>query len=182
MKPDTIRRKKRRGFTLMEMLIVLGILVLLLAMVTPRILRSRKQADVSATKAQIQFLQGCLEHYVLHVKEFPATEQGLRALIEEPTDGEETTASRWQGPYTRTGELPQDPWGNDYQYEYPPTQGNGDLPDIWSYGPDGEDNTEDDIVSWKQDEGEEEEGLGDLTDEPQRNPKQPRPEPEPKDI
>lgn len=161
-----MQRAKRSGFTLMEMLIVLAILVLLLAMVTPRILRTGKQADISATQAQVRFLQGCLEHYALHLKEFPTTEQGLQALIEAPTGEDETTASRWLGPYTKTGELPKDPWGNDYQYEYPPTQGKGDLPDIWSYGPDGEDNTEDDICSWKKEAAEGDEGLDDLANEP----------------
>jgi hypothetical protein len=54
----------------------------------------------------------------------------------------------WAGPYLDKEELPSDPWGNPYQYAYPPENGTMDFPDIWSAGPDGEDGTEDDICSW----------------------------------
>ena len=138
----------RRGFTLMEMLVVLGILAMLLALVVPRILGTQKKADISATQSQLKLLRGCLQRYVLDMKEFPSTEQGLKALIEESSDLSETKAKRWDGPYTESGELPKDPWDNDFQYEYPPKHGTADFPDIWSMGPDGEDGTEDDIVSW----------------------------------
>jgi general secretion pathway protein G len=57
-------------------------------------------------------------------------------------------ADRWDGPYLNSQLIPKDPWGNVYQYEYPPQRGQGDYPDIWSFGPDGEDGTEDDVVSW----------------------------------
>ena len=174
MKRSELPRKSRHGFTLMEMLIVLAILGMLLALIGPRILRSSKKADVQAAQSQIKLLQGCLKHLYLDMKEYPETEPGLQALVEEPTDAEGTTASRWKGPYTETGELPKDPWGNDYQYRYPPENSKGDLPDIWSYGPDGQDNTEDDIVSWKKEEGGSEEGLDDLESQPDLEP-----EPEP---
>ncbi|MBN2477374.1 MAG: type II secretion system major pseudopilin GspG [Pirellulales bacterium] len=153
------RTRKRRGFTLMEMLVVLGILVLLLAMVAPRVLGTQKKADITTTKSQIELLKGCLDRYCLEMKTFPATEEGLAALVSQPTSTDGAVASRWDGPYTDSGELPLDAWGNPFQYEYPPTQGRGDYPDIWSYGPDGEDNTEDDIVSWKRTSGEEGEGT-----------------------
>ena len=58
----------------------------------------------------------------------------------------------WNGPYV-SGTIGLDPWGNTYQYEYPPTHGNADTPDIWSYGPDGEEGTEDDINSWGSEAG-----------------------------
>ena len=73
--------------------------------------------------------------------------------------------SPWDGPYLETEGVPLDPWNNSYQYEYPSTHGISDYPDIWSWGPDGEDGTEDDIVNWKKDsEGEDGGGLegGDL--------------------
>jgi len=140
---------RRRGFTLVEMLVVLGIIVLLLALVVPRILGTQKQADVGYTQAQLKLLKACLQRYALDMKEFPTTEQGLQALVECPADVAETVAARWKGPYTDDAELPKDAWGNDYQYEYPPAQGKGEYPDIWSWGPDGEDGTEDDICSWK---------------------------------
>lgn len=188
MKPTATCASRRRGFTLMEMLIVLAILGLLLALVGPRILQSGKRADVDATKLQIKMLQACLDDYYLHMKAYPTTDQGLKALIEEPTaDAKGATTdtgnapSRWKGPYTKTGELPKDPWGNDYQYQYPPEKGKGDMPDIWSYGPDGQDNTEDDIVSWTATKGEGEPGMPDATKEPPLNePPAEKPAPSPK--
>lgn len=169
------RRKRCRGFTLMEMLIVLAILGMLLALIGPRILQSGKKADAQTTQAQIKMLQACLDHYYLDMKAYPETEPGLQALIEKPGEVEGESVSRWKGPYTKTGDLPKDPWGNDYQYRYPPENSSADLPEIWSYGPDGEDNTEDDIVSWKKEQIEGEEGL----EEPESLPAEPVTQPEP---
>ncbi len=140
----------RSGFTLIEMLVVLAILVLIMSMVGPRILGSRKKADINAAKSQIGMLRASLETYSIDLKDFPSTEQGLTALVEAPA--EEDKSSKWEGPYISKSTIPKDPWGRDYQYEYPPTHGKDSYPDIWSFGPDGEDNTEDDIVSWVRDE------------------------------
>jgi general secretion pathway protein G len=158
MKVRTNRRARRAGFTLTEMLIVLAILVMLVALVVPRFLGAQKRADRQTAQAQIGLLRGALERYAMDTKNFPMTEQGLQALVSAPGDaaagdstaGETTTgtATSWDGPYINKEEIPRDPWGNEYQYVFPPERGSGDLPDIWSYGPDGEDNTEDDICSW----------------------------------
>ena len=139
------RKAQRAGFTLVEMLIVLGILVLLLAMVVPRFLGAQKRAKVDAAKTQIGMFRSALEHYYLDCNQFPSTEQGLDALMSEPADLPENV--KWNGPYV-SGNLGTDPWGNTYQYEYPPTHGSMDTPDIWSYGPDGEEGTDDDVDSW----------------------------------
>lgn len=138
--------RRRAAFTLMELLVVLAILGLLIAMVAPRVLGTQKKADISNTSNQIGMLKAALERYALDMKDFPDSEAGLQALVEAP--GDEDLAERWDGPYVNSTSLPKDPWGNEYQYEYPPQQGKGDYPDIWSYGPDGEDGTEDDVVSW----------------------------------
>jgi general secretion pathway protein G len=146
---DPRNNRRHRGFTLMEMLVVLAILVLLAGMVLPRVLGSSKKANIQAAKVQIRSFKGALEQYSLHTNSFPATEQGLTALVQKPAESgseETTTTSGWDGPYLE--EIPKDPWGKPYQYEYPPTRGKGEYPDIWSYGPDGQDNTEDDVVSW----------------------------------
>lgn len=135
----------RLGFTLVEMLVVLGILVVLVSLVAPRIIGSQKKADIKAAKTQIGMIKAALEHYALDTKSYPTTEQGLQALIERPADLDETVP--WEGPYL-SGSLPKDPWGNEYMYEYPGTHTNSDEPEIWSLGPDKEDNTEDDICSW----------------------------------
>jgi general secretion pathway protein G len=137
---------RRQGFTLVEVLVVLAILVMLVGMVVPRILGTQKKADVSATKTQIGMLNAALEKYALDVKGFPTTEQGLNALITKPADLDESV--KWDGPYLNAQDLPKDPWGRDYHYEYPPKNGKLDRPDIWSSGPDGQDDTDDDIVNW----------------------------------
>lgn len=159
MKKNVTRNNRRRGFTLVEILIVLGIMVFLLAMVGPRLLGSKQKADIQATKTQIGLFEQCLQSYVVDMNTFPDTESGLMALIEKPegsAEGEgETKKDKWAGPYLQKTSLPKDPWGNDYQYEYPPSHGKGKEPEIWSYGPDGQDNTDDDIVNWNKDEGEE---------------------------
>ncbi len=83
------RRTRRAGFTLTEMLIVLAILVMLVALVVPRFLGTRKKADRQAAQAQIGLFRGALERYALDTKDFPTTEQGLQALLAAPGDGEE---------------------------------------------------------------------------------------------
>jgi len=154
------RFRRRRGFTLMELLVVLAILVLLAGLVVPRILGTQKRADIDATKTQIGSFKGALERYAFNMGDFPTTEQGLVALIEAPAaeDAEATGATKWQGSYLTADEIPKDPWGNDYGYRYPPEQSKGEYPEIWSNGPDGEPDTADDICSWKK-AAEGEEGL-----------------------
>ena len=149
-------RVRRDGFTLTELLIVLAILVGLLALVLPRILGSKKKADRNTAKAQIELFRGALERYAMDTNDFPTTEQGLQALLAPPSDMdelEETSTEGWDGPYVNKDAIDKDPWGQDYQYADPRERRQGDFPDIWSYGPDKEDNTEDDICSWSVGEG-----------------------------
>lgn len=141
-RPST--RPGRQGFTLMEVLVVLAILVMLVGMAVPKVLERYKTANVNMARTQIGALKQALEHYAMDVKSFPTTEQGLAALVEKPSDLDESVP--WGPKYM--DEIPKDPWGHDYKYEFPPTHGSGDAPDIWSSGPDGEDETDDDIVSW----------------------------------
>jgi general secretion pathway protein G len=136
------------------MLVVLAILVLLVSMVAPRVLKSQKKADMQTAETQIGTLQKCLKFYALDMKDYPSTEDGLTALLKAPEGEGETSSTKWDGPYIDRDEIPVDPWGNEYQYEYPATRGSGPDPDIWSYGPDGEDDTEDDICSWSGSGGE----------------------------
>lgn len=161
------RQVNRRGFTLIEMLVVLAILVLLMSMVGPRILGSRKKADINTTKAQIGSFQASLDSYNLDMRNYPETESGLEALLESPDTEEDEGSAKWGGPYINKSKIPKDPWGHDYQYEFPPTRGKSkETPNIWSLGPDGEDGTDDDIVSWVSDE--EGEDMGD-SDSPDAN-------------
>lgn len=138
---------KRAGMSLLEILIVLSILAVLIAIIAPRILGSQKKADIKATIIQIDGIEEALKLYSADNRTFPQTEEGLAALLEKPSD--EKRAKNWDGPYLDGEELPVDPWGNEFKYEYPPSQGKLDFPNIWSLGPDSEENTEDDIVNWK---------------------------------
>jgi general secretion pathway protein G len=154
------QKRRRAGFTLVELMVVLAILVLLVAMVGPRLLGTQKKADIKATIQQIENLENCLNLYAVDNRTFPSTEDGLKSLLVRPaestTSSETTQSSNWDGPYMDAEALPVDPWGNPYQYEFPPTKGSRkDFPNIWSLGPDGEDNTEDDIKNWKGDSDQE---------------------------
>ncbi|MCU0960511.1 MAG: type II secretion system major pseudopilin GspG [Pirellulaceae bacterium] len=141
------RKNHRAGFTLLELMIVLVILVLLFAMVGPRLLGSQKKADIKAAQTQIGNFESALNLYAVEMRTFPSTEDGLQALFEPPAD--ERSAAKWDGPYLDGNALPLDPWDNPYQYEYPAVNNRRDFPDIWSWGPDGEADTDDDIVNWQ---------------------------------
>lgn len=147
------RRPRRSAFTLLELMIVLVILVLLFAMVGPRLLGTQKKADIKTATIQIGNLKASLEQYFLDMRGFPSSDDGLAALLQAPTD--ERQAAKWDGPYLDDDVLPVDPWGNPYQYGYPPEHNTRDFPDIWSAGPDGEADTEDDITNWHAGSGEE---------------------------
>jgi general secretion pathway protein G len=144
-------------------MIVLVILVLLFAMVGPRLLGSQKKADIKAARVQIENLEQALELYAVDMRTFPTTEDGLKGLLEAPSD--EVKARKWDGPYLDDDVLPIDPWDNPFEYEYPSENQQRDFPAIWSRGPDGELDTDDDIVNWRQasEDGEIDE---DITDEP----------------
>jgi len=144
----------RRAFTLIEVLLVLVILVVLMGFAVPSLLGSKKKADINAAQTQIGLFRTALEKYALDLNAFPSSEQALSALLEKPSDLEEEQEQNWSGPYitSNSKEPPKDPWGHKYFYEYPPTHGTGEYPDIWSSGPDGKDGTEDDIVNWSKDE------------------------------
>ncbi len=143
----TRSNRRRQAFTLLELMIVLVILVLLFAMVGPRLLGSQKKADIKAAQTQIGSLEAALKLYSVDMRTFPSSEDGLQALIEPPSD--ERAAAKWDGPYLDDDVLPVDPWDNPFEYEYPPTNNSRDFPDIWSVGPDGESDTDDDIGNWR---------------------------------
>ena len=141
------RSTTRNGFTLVELLVVLVILVLLFGLVGPRILGAQAKADVKKTQIDIGSLESALELFAVDNRTFPASEDGLKALLEAPAD--ENRSRNWDGPYLDAEDLPVDPWGNSYRYAYPPENGKRDFPNIWSPGKDGQDNTDDDIANWK---------------------------------
>ena len=143
----------RKGLTLLELMIVLIILVMLFAIAGPRLLGSQKKADVRLTKAQIGNFESALKMYYADMRSYPATEDGLNALIQAPAD--EAKARNWDSEgYLDDEVIPADPWGNAYIYEYlGAQQGARDFPRIRSMGPDGQANNEDDIINWRESDG-----------------------------
>ena len=84
--------------------------------------------------------------------------EGALLILTQTTKDDLDEDSPWDGPYSDGMDIPNDPWGNPYRYVYPSEQSANDYPDIWSAGPDGEDDTEDDIVNWKKSEDENRKG------------------------
>lgn len=139
------RRRIRRAFTLLEVLLVLVIIGLLAGIVAPQFFGIQKQQEINTAKAQIELLEDALNYYRLNAGTYPTTEQGLQALLTPPTT--EPVPKNWAGPYLETNKALVDPWGTPYFYQYP-GQHNTDKPDIWSAGPDRQPGTEDDITNW----------------------------------
>ncbi len=134
-------RRRRGGFTLMEVLLVLVILVVLGSIAVGVFRSTRQQADKKAAKVQITAFESAIDRYELDVSEFP---QELQDLMEEPRHLQQ--ADKWAGPYLQDKEL-IDPWGSDYEY-VSPGENNPDSYDAWSLGPDKADGTDDDIGNW----------------------------------
>ena len=140
----------RSGLTLLELMIVLIILVMLFSIAGPRLLGSQKKASIRLTKAQIGNFESALKMYYADMRSYPSTDEGLNALINAPSD--ENKARNWDSEgYLDDEVIPADPWGNAYAYEYVGAQDGGrDFPRIRSLGPDGQANTEDDIINWRE--------------------------------
>lgn len=127
MKIKNCSEKKRRGFTLVELLVVMVIIGLLAALVAPRLFPKLGKGKQAAAKAQIELLGQALDQYRLDVGAYPNTQEGLKALMTNPG------VEKWEGPYLKKN-LPLDPWGKEYLYQSPGTHGEFDL---YSYGRDG---------------------------------------------
>jgi general secretion pathway protein G len=127
------KRLGNRGFTLIEIMVVLVILGILAGLIVPRIIGRPDEARRMKAKIQIQSLETALQLYKLDTGNYPTTEQGLQALVEAPSTGELAKAWR-EGGYLEKGQVPKDPWGNEYIYLSPGTR--ADM-DIISYGADG---------------------------------------------
>ena len=123
----------RRGFTLIEIMVVIVILALLAALVGPKIMGRTDDAKIQTTKTQIRNLESALKLYKLDNGVYPTTEQGLSALVTKPTVGVIPTSYK-EGGYLESQNVPKDGWGNDYLYVSPGDHGDYDL---YSYGADG---------------------------------------------
>lgn len=137
-----------KGFTLIEILVVLIILSVLAALVAPRFLGRTDEAKIEAARIQIKNFEGALKLFYLDNGFYPSTEQGLEALTIKPTTGKIPKKYK-EGGYLEGGQLPRDPWDNNFIYLSPGV--NNKEYDIESYGADGEDGGEGndaDIESW----------------------------------
>ena len=125
--------KENRGFTLIEIMVVIVILSLLAVLVGPKIIGRSDDAKIADAKVQIRNLETALKLYKLDSGNFPDTEQGLQALVTKPTTGKIPNNYKAEG-YLESKSLPKDPWGTDYVYLSPGEHGDYDL---YSFGADG---------------------------------------------
>lgn len=141
------RRRAVGGFTLIEVLLVLAILVILASLVAVNYMGRQKKAAADKARLDIEALGTALKMYHLDLHAYPTTDQGLQALREPPAGL--TNPDRWgPGPYLEK-EIPFDPWDRPYQYICPGRINTMGY-DLWSLGPDGVDGSEDDIANWSQ--------------------------------
>jgi general secretion pathway protein G len=142
-----VRQNSDRGFTLLEIIVVVFILSLLVAIVAPRIIGRTDEARITAAKIQIRNFETALKLFKLDNGFYPDTQQGLDALIEKPATGRIPQKYK-EGGYLEQKKIPPDPWGNPYIYVSPGLQGDFD---IISYGADGKEGGEGkdaDIKNW----------------------------------
>lgn len=144
--------RRNRGFTLIEVMVVVVIIGLLAGLVGVNVFNRLKKAQVQTAMTQISNLSNALANFKLDNGYYPSTEQGLEALVQRPTVGR-IPKSYASGGYLGQKSVPDDPWKNVYQYIYPGIN-NSDSFDLWSDGPDQEEGTADDVTNWSSDEEE----------------------------
>ncbi len=138
-----MKNNREKGFTFLEIMLVVVIIGILAAIVGPNITGRTEKAKIKATEGQISNLETALRHYELEVGEFPSTTQGLQALVEKPSDVSDT---EWDGPYLDRSYVPNDPWKRPYVYKSP-GEHNKNF-DLYSLGKDGQEGSDDDITNW----------------------------------
>jgi general secretion pathway protein G len=131
-----------RGFTLLELLVVIVIIGLLASLVAPKYFNQIGKSNTKIAKAQIDSLEKALDQYRLDVGSYPSTEQGLASLTAKPQG-----LDKWQGPYLKKP-APADPWGRAYQYKSPGDHGDYDLASLGADGQPGGAGEAADVTSW----------------------------------
>lgn len=137
-------RWAHRGFTLIELMVVLVIIGVLAALVVPNVLERADDARVTAARTDVNNLMQALKLYRLDNQRYPTGAQGLQALVSKPTSG--PAANNWK-PYL--DKLPKDPWGNPYQFANPGIKGEVDVFSLGADGQSGGDGKDADIGSWQ---------------------------------
>ncbi|AOY90181.1 type II secretion system protein GspG [Marinobacter salinus] len=139
------KRKDSRGFTLIEIMVVMVILGLLVAIVAPNIMGRSDQAKVTIAETQLKNIQSALDLYRLDNSQYPSTQQGLEALVSKPSGSPEP--KNWN-PDGYLKSVPEDPWGAEFQYISPGSEGAYDLYSYGSDGQEGGDGDASDISVW----------------------------------
>jgi general secretion pathway protein G len=145
--PAYVPPRSRRGFTLLELIVVIAIIATLVAVVVPQVFNNVGDAKVNAARTQVEMFALALESYRIDNNVYPSTVQGLSALRAMPTMGE--PAVNWRGPYLRRA-VPVDPWGRPYVYLSPGEQNTSQY-DLYTLGRDGKlggTGEDGDITSW----------------------------------
>ena len=140
-------RRTRRGFTLLELLVVMVIIGLLASYVGPKYFGQIGKSEIKVARAQIDALDKALAQYRIDVGRFPTTEQGLAALTAAPSGESPSGKSGWSGPYLSKS-VPSDPWGRPYLYRCPGEHGDFDLSSFGKDGVAGGSGEQSDITNW----------------------------------
>ena len=142
LRPRQSGASRPTGFTLIEVLLVLVILVVLAAIAVPMYSGIGEGANKKAAATQVSLFKSAIDAYQITVTQLPTS---LDDLIKPPSDAR--AAKHWDGPYVETNKVFVDPWNNPYQYTAKGTHNQGSF-DVWSFGPDGQNGTDDDIGNW----------------------------------
>lgn len=137
----------RKGFTLIEIMVVIVILAMLAAIVGPKLMGRTDDAKITDAKVQIKNIETALKLYKLDTGTYPTTEQGLSALVTKPTVGV-IPKSYKDGGYLESKKVPQDPWGNDYIFVSPGEHADYDISSYGADGAKGGEGKNSDITSW----------------------------------